>query len=107
MGIKSLGVSVQPDFQLQGRWPYPIIEIGGLGEPGFLGANWAGKDRAEEAAERYRRAECYRPPTQESIFDRIVFLTVSWPTNPVLYAGGGLVGATSNITLPYSIQLRS
>lgn len=93
------GITLMPDTQASLRWPYPVVEVDGFGPPGFQAQTWAA------GPTQYGNAVC--KGAEETFLERIVVMSVSWPRNPVMYSEGSLVGTSANITLPYSLQLRS
>ncbi|CAE8621322.1 unnamed protein product [Polarella glacialis] len=101
--IISEGVSTDPDYQSMERWMFPRIGITGLGAPGFMAQNWAGG--ADSPTPEYKESKCFGET--EAFLERVQVLTVSWPINPFMYATGSLVGMNANVTLPYTVQLRS
>jgi len=96
------GVQTQPDYQSMLRWIYPQIDIEGLGPPGSDGVDWAGDADIlfNEAAKQCQEA-------QEDFLQTITMTTISWPVSPFLYATGTMIGMNANVTVPYTVQLRS
>jgi len=96
------GVQTQPDYQSMQRWIYPQITIDGLGPPGNDGASWAGDATVlfNEAAKQCQEA-------QEDFLQTITMTTISWPVSPFLYATGTQIGMNINVTVPYTVQMRS
>lgn len=96
------GVQTQPDYQSMLRWIYPQINIAGLGPPGADGIAWAGDADIlfNEAAKQCQEA-------QEDFLQTITMTTISWPISPFLYATGSLIGMNANVTVPYTVQMRS
>lgn len=95
------GVNLEPDLQSTERWPYPMVHIDGLGPPGFEARKWAGNDREISYGDAYCFGEV------ESFLDRVVVVLISWPISPVQYSSGSLVDVAANVTMPYSLSLRS
>eukprot|EP00746_Dinoflagellata_sp_MGD_P072751 gnl/MRDRNA2_/MRDRNA2_29512_c0_seq1.p1 gnl/MRDRNA2_/MRDRNA2_29512_c0~~gnl/MRDRNA2_/MRDRNA2_29512_c0_seq1.p1 ORF type:complete len:2188 (+),score=385.03 gnl/MRDRNA2_/MRDRNA2_29512_c0_seq1:314-6565(+) len=121
----NVGVELRPNFQQITRWPYPHIQMKPLGSPGFMAKNWAKPESytAEDdndddndqsgdalldgtsAKSPYTSEGCYAEG--EEVLQRISLVTISWPQNPFMYSTGSLVNVDNNVTLFYTVQMRS
>merc|ERR1719171_438928 len=57
------------------------------------------------AASPYNSSGCFQQG--EEVLQRITLTTISWPQNPFLYSTGSLVSVDNNVTLFYTVQMRS
>eukprot|EP00931_Biecheleriopsis_adriatica_P049453 TRINITY_DN28608_c0_g2_i1.p1 TRINITY_DN28608_c0_g2~~TRINITY_DN28608_c0_g2_i1.p1 ORF type:complete len:4151 (-),score=822.11 TRINITY_DN28608_c0_g2_i1:49-11319(-) len=96
------GVATQPDFQSMQRWIYPKMDIAGLGAPGFMGASWAGEEGIQADPNKIQCQE-----KMEGFLQTITVTSIAWPINPFTYATGSLVGMDANVSMPYTVQMRS
>ena len=102
--VANQGVTMTPDYQAIDRWEFPRMTMEPLGEPGD-GSNWASEETRRTVSAKYAGATCFQP--NEAFLERVVVVIMAWPANPYLYSTGSLVDSKTNVTQPYSVQLRS
>ncbi|CAJ1339180.1 unnamed protein product [Effrenium voratum] len=67
-----------------------------------MGVDWAGEEGIQADPNAIQCQEA-----QEGFLQTITMTTISWPINPFTYATGTQIGMNADVTVPYTVQMRS